>query len=76
MDRGGCRYPRSRQPADQGVPASAGAPLAIERCAMETGEKTTGGNGITGHDETSEDMSASFKSAATPSPGTKNSCLP
>lgn len=48
---------------------------SIERCSLETGEKTSGGNGITGHDETSEDLAASFKSTATPSPGKKNDCL-
>ena len=46
------------------------------RNSADEGTEATPGNGLTGHDETSEDMSASFKSAATPSPGTKNSCLP
>ena len=55
------------------------APMAaqsIERCgAPEPGEKTSGGNGITGHDETSEDLGASFKAQAKPTPGATNSCL-
>lgn len=49
---------------------------SIERCQFETGEKLSGGNGITGHDETSENLASSFVIAGTPSPGTKNSCLP
>lgn len=58
------------------VGAIAPAPLqSIERCSMETGEKLTGGNGITGHDETSEDFSKSFVSQAMPTPGVKNTCL-
>ncbi len=61
--------------ANQGVAGDGGSPLSIERCGAEVGEKTTGGNGITGHDETSEDMTSSFASQGTPSPGTKNSCL-
>ena len=51
-------------------------PGAIERCnAMEPGEVPSGGNGITGHDETSEDFASSFTEATTPSPGGKNACL-
>ncbi|MBK7580433.1 MAG: lamin tail domain-containing protein [Myxococcales bacterium] len=65
----------SQKPANQGVAGDGGASLAIERCKIESGEKTSGGNGISGHDETSEDMGASFKSQSAPSPGTKNSCL-
>jgi hypothetical protein len=49
---------------------------SIERCQFETGEDLTGGNGFTGHDETSENLASSFVVTATPSPGTKNSCLP
>jgi len=66
----------SQKSAAQGTAADGGAPLSIERCKLETGEKLSGGNGITGHDETSEDMASSFQSQGTPSPGTKNSCLP
>ncbi len=47
---------------------------SIERCAIETGETKTGGNGLTGHDETSEDLTMSFKVAASPTPGAKNGC--
>ena len=60
----------SQQPAD--------APLAahsIVRCdAAEKGETLTGGNGLTGHDETSEALGASFKDTATPTPGTPGGC--
>jgi hypothetical protein len=49
--------------------------VSIERCGIDNGETLSGGNGITGHDETSEDLGASFASQNTPSPGTKNACL-
>jgi Lamin Tail Domain len=59
-----------------GIAGDGGAPLAIERCSSsETGEKSTGGNGITGHDETSEDLGTTWQSQATPTPGVKNTCL-
>jgi hypothetical protein len=50
----------------------------IERCESggESGEPASGGNGITGHDETGEDLTASFNVASLPSPGAKNACLP
>jgi hypothetical protein len=59
---------------------SAVAPPAsesIERCGpmLEQGEKLSGGNGITGHDETSEALDANFKPQMTPTPGVKNACL-
>jgi hypothetical protein len=48
---------------------------SIGRCnANEPGETLTGGNGLLGHDETSEDFAASFQVFTTPSPGTVNSC--
>jgi hypothetical protein len=63
-------------PVDMQSPASAPAPgTSIERCAIETGETTSGGNGITDHDETSEDLGASFVVQAAPTPGVKNACL-
>ena len=58
------------------IGAVAPPPLqSIERCGIETGEKLTGGNGITGHDESSEDFGKSFVLQTTPTPGVKNSCL-
>jgi hypothetical protein len=65
----------SQKPAVPSAAADAGAVVAIERCGIENGETLSGGNGITGHDETSEDMGASFQPDSTPSPGTKNGCL-
>lgn len=58
-------------------PANApGENQSIERCdASEPGEKTSGGNGLSGHDETSENLAASFQVTSSPSPGTKNACL-
>jgi hypothetical protein len=58
---------------------AAAAPMpgqSIERCgaAQEGSEKASGGNGITGHDETSEPLDVTFKLAATPTPGAKNGC--
>jgi lamin tail-like protein len=56
------------------------APLvneSIERCGpvLEAGEKSAGGNGITGHDETSEPLDTNFKAQPKPTPGVKNTCL-
>jgi hypothetical protein len=59
-------------------PAVAPPPTqSIERCGptLEQGEKSFGGNGITGHDETSEPLDASFKLQVKPTPGVKNTCL-
>ena len=55
-------------------PAGPGNNESLSRCAREMDEVTTGGNGITGHDETSENFSASWMVGA-PSPGTVNACL-
>lgn len=65
----------AQKPANPGMAGDGGASLAIERCALDKSEKLSGGNGVTGHDETSEDLGSSFKSTAAPSPGTKNTCL-
>ena len=66
---------------DTGLIAQADAPSpmmngeSIGRCdATEPGETLTGGNGLLGHDETSEDFAASFTVFATPSPGAINTC--
>ena len=48
---------------------------SIERCSGEVGETTSGGNGIGGHDETSENLGVSFVVATTPTPGAANGCL-
>jgi hypothetical protein len=48
---------------------------SIGRCdATEPGETLTGGNGLLGHDETSEDFAASFQVFTAPSPGAVNTC--
>jgi hypothetical protein len=62
--------PASQKPATAPVPGQ-----SIERCSIEAGEILSGGNGITGHDETSEDMGSAFVVQATPTPGVKNACL-
>jgi hypothetical protein len=52
-----------------------GDEIAIARCnATETGETPTGGNGGTGHDETSEQMVTTFKVQTTATPGMASSC--
>lgn len=63
--------------ADAQSPAVApGNNQSIERCSKsEQGEKGTGGNGLGGHDETSEPFGTTFKLQMTPTPGVKNSCL-
>jgi len=40
----------------------------------EDSETTTGGNGLLGHDETSEDWNTSFPVQAAPTPGAANNC--
>jgi hypothetical protein len=48
---------------------------SLARCdSTEDGETMTGGNGLLGHDETSEDFGSSFVVLDTPSPGAVNSC--
>lgn len=48
---------------------------SIGRCDnIEDNETTTGGNGLLGHDETSEAFNASFKVLQTRSPGVANTC--
>lgn len=48
---------------------------SIERCMIEPGELTADGNGLTGHDETSEQLDQSFVLQTTPSAGLPNICL-
>jgi hypothetical protein len=68
-------YLADTAPANQKPAAAPTNFQSIERCAIETGEKLTGGNGISGHDETSEDLTSSFVVQTTPTPGVKNACL-
>ena len=49
---------------------------SVSRCSLEeVGEMTTGGNGIIGHDETSEDLATAF-GVTTPTPGAENAPCP
>ena len=69
-------YQPDTAPASQKSATPPTALQSIERCsAIETGEKTTGGNGPSGHDETSEALDQTFKVQAKPTPGVKNACL-
>ena len=48
---------------------------SIARCNdSENDETFAGGNGVSGHDETSENMASSFQTDDTPSPGVALSC--
>jgi hypothetical protein len=61
--------------AMQSAAPTAAADGSIGRCdAQEDAETVSGGNGATGHDETSEDFAASFASFGSPSPGAANTC--
>ena len=61
---GASGYQPDTAPASQKSAAAPGVLQSIERCsAVETGEKTSGGNGLLGHDETSEAMDQTFKVA-------------
>jgi hypothetical protein len=62
--------------ATQKAALAPGSGQSIERCSLEAGEKHAGGNGLTGHDETSEPLDATFVIQAAPTPGVKNACLP
>ena len=67
-------YSADTAPAMQhGAPAPA-LNQSIERCNGEVGEAATGGNGITGHDETSERLDMAFRVQTVRTPGVRNSC--
>ncbi len=67
-------YKPDTAPDLQKAAPAPGTLQSIERCAGEVGEKTTGGNGVSGHDETSEDLGASFKVTSSATPGVANGC--
>lgn len=77
MDKTGVSgYQADTPRANQKGAVAPGLFASIERCTLETGETLSGGNGLTGHDETSEPLDTNFVVQATPTPGTKNACLP
>ncbi|NUO53247.1 MAG: lamin tail domain-containing protein [Polyangiaceae bacterium] len=67
-------YQADTAPANQVGALAPMATSSIERCGPEVGETQSGGNGITGQDETSEDFSASFAVEVAPTPGVANVC--
>jgi hypothetical protein len=69
-------YAAETAPAQQTSAAAPALNQSAQRCDFEIGEDTSGGNGITGHDETSENLAQSFEVTDNPSPGSKNACLP
>ena len=58
----------AQRPAPEASPE-----LSISRCSAESGETQSGGNGVSGHDETSENLTATFK-LTTKTPGAPNTC--
>jgi hypothetical protein len=69
-------YAADTNPDAQAPAVAPGNYQSIERCSKsEQGEKKTMGNGIDGHDETSEPLGTTFKLQAAPTPGVKNACL-
>ncbi|MFO0685653.1 MAG: lamin tail domain-containing protein [Sandaracinus sp.] len=68
-------YAADTPPASQHPAPVPTAGQSIERCALEVGETRTGGNGISGHDETSERLDMAFRVVTTPTPGVHASCL-
>lgn len=66
-------YAADTAPAAQRSAPAADQETSISRCSDEVGETVSGGNGVLGHDETSENLAASF--AVTPkTPGAPNAC--
>jgi cysteine-rich repeat protein len=66
---GSSTYLADTAPASQLSTSSPGTGTSLERCDTSEGAETdTGGNGLTGNDETSEDLSATFV-VGTPTPG-------
>jgi hypothetical protein len=68
-------YAADTAPASQSAAPATALPTdttmeSLARCnGAETDETTSGGNGISGHDETSEDMSTTFVIQCGPNPG-------
>lgn len=64
--------PDTARAAQRSAPA-ADQETSISRCGDEADETATGGNGVSGHDETSENLAASFAVTAK-TPGAANAC--
>lgn len=68
-------YASDTERAAQRSSTPPGRRQSIVRCSdVEFGELLTDGNGISGHDETSERLDKSFIVTTTPSPGEPNDC--
>jgi len=69
-------YQPDTSEANQAEASKPAVDESIGRCTdMENGETTSGGNGLLGHDETSENFAVSWRILVTSSPGSVNSCL-
>lgn len=66
-------YAADTAPASQRPAPAVDQITSISRCAAEADETQSGGNGIDGHDETSEDLGASFEQSDK-TPGAANDC--
>ncbi len=66
-------YVADTAPASQRPATEADQETSISRCAAESDETQSGGNGVDGHDETSENLGASFEQT-TKTPGAANAC--
>jgi len=67
---GSSTYLADTADTNQVTATSPGKGKALYRCdTAETTETLTGGNGISGHDETSEDLGYAFRQVDTPTPG-------
>lgn len=64
--------PDTARAAQRSAPA-ADQETSISRCGDEIDETASGGNGVTGHDETSENLAASF-AVTGKTPGAANAC--
>jgi hypothetical protein len=68
-------YVADTAPASQAFSPQPGIGESIGRCdTAEDGETMAGGNGLLGHDETSENFAITFPILASPSPGAANTC--
>jgi hypothetical protein len=72
---GGATYADEVPPADQRIALAPSVAGSLSRCtAAESDELATGGNGLIGHDETSEAMSDSWYAHGRPTPRQGSPC--